>query len=287
MTLDIGRVGVWSPVWSWEEGQATEAAAELDELGFGALWLGGCPGDLYFVESLLAASNRIVLASGIVNVWTEPVDVAIDAYRRVAAHYPERLLLGVGAGHKEPVERMTGQQYTRPYHKVVSYLDALDAADPPVPSGSRALAALGPRMLALAGQRTLGAHPYLVTPEHTRWAREILGPGPLLAPEQKVVLETDPEAARDIARRAVARYLALPNYTNNLVRLGFTEADLTDGGSDRLVDALVAVGSTQAVADRVREHHQAGADHVCIQVLTRDGPPSRESFRALAGALLD
>lgn len=284
--MEVGRIGVWSPSWLWKGTAGQEAAAELDELGFGALWLGAAAGDLELVESLLDVTGRMVLATGIVNVWTEAVDAVAASYQRVAARHAGRLLLGIGAGHKDPVERTTGQSYDRPYGKVAGYLDELDAAVPPVPAGQRALAALGPRMLGLAAQRTAGAHPYLVTPEHTYLAREVLGAEPLLAPEQKVVLERDPASARETARGTVSRYLSLPNYTNNLLRLGFTEADFAGGGSDRLIDGVVAWGGMDAVAARVREHHQAGADHVCLQVITPEGGDQRESFRALAAALL-
>lgn len=287
MPVDVGRIGVWSPSWVWKGTAGQETAAELDEMGFGALWLGAAEGDLELVESLLDVTGRMVLATGIVNVWTEATDSVAASYQRVAARYASRLLLGIGAGHKDPVERTTGQSYVRPYERVAGYLDELDAAVPPVPAGQRVLAALGPRMLGLAAQRTAGAHPYLVTPEHTYRAREVLGAEPMLAPEQKVVLEPDPASARETARGAVSRYLALPNYTNNLLRLGYTEADFADGGSDRLIDGVVAWGGMDAVVARVNEHHQAGADHVCLQVVTPEGHDPRESFRALAAALLD
>jgi probable F420-dependent oxidoreductase len=195
------------------------------------------------------------------------------------------VLLGIGAGHRHHVEAVTDQRYERPYRQVVSYLDDLDSAQPPVPRDQRALAALGPRMLALAGRRTLGAHPYLVTPEHTRLAREILGPAPLLAPEQTVVLETDPAVARSIARQIVTFCLVAPNYTNNWLRLGFTTDDFADGGSDRLVDALVAWGDVETVFKRIDEHRQAGADHVCINVLGPPGEIPLAGYRALAAAL--
>lgn len=287
MPVDVGWIGLWSPSWLWKGTAGQEAAAELDELGFGALWLGAAAGDLELVESLLDVTGRMVLGTGIINVWTEAVDTVAASYQRVDARHAGRLLLGIGAGHKDPVERTTGQSYVRPYGKVADYLDELDAAVPPVPAGQRALAALGPRMLGLAAQRTAGAHPYLVTPEHTYRAREVLGAEPLLAPEQKVVLERDPASARETARGTVSPYLSLPNYTNNLLRLGFTEADFAGGGSDRLIDGVVAWGGMDAVAARVREHHQAGADHVCLQVVNPEGGDPRESFRALAAALLD
>lgn len=283
--MELGRVGVWLSSRLLGGAEAPEAVAEVDDLGYGALWIGSAPGDLELVERLLAGTPRIVVATGIVNVWTEPADVTAAAYARVSAAYPDRLLLGLGAGHKALVEAQTDQKYVRPYHKVVAYLDALDAADPPVPRQGRVLAALGPRMVELARDRSAGAHPYLVTPEHTHTARTLLGPGPLLAPEQKVVLEKDPARARTIARDFLSRYLAMPNYTNNWLRLGFTGDDLAGGGSDRLVDALVAWGDPATVLTRVAEHRQAGADHVCVQPLNGTSDFPLAELRELAGAL--
>jgi probable F420-dependent oxidoreductase len=266
--VDVGRVGVWTSSRLLDGPEAIQAAAQLEDLGFGALWIGSASGDLKLVSDLLGATSRLVVATGIVNVWFEPAGTTAAAFARVSAAYPGRLLLGIGAGHKLTVEEQTGQRYERPYEKLVRYLDELDAADPPVPVEGRVLAALGPRVLELARDRTAGAHPYLVTPEHTHRARQILGPAKLLAPEQKVILETDPDRARTIARSTLSRYTTLPNYTRNWMRLGFTEDDLTDGGSDRLVDAMVAWGGVDAALARIAEHHQAGADHVCVQVLT-------------------
>jgi probable F420-dependent oxidoreductase len=270
VTLDVGRVGVWTSSRLLDTPAAVEAAAQLDELGYGALWIGSSAGDLRLVAELLQSTSRIVVATGIVNVWLEPAGPTAAAYARVSRGYADRLLLGIGAGHRSSTEA-TGQRYERPYEKLVSYLDELDTAEPPVPVDRRVLAALGPRVLQLARDRSAGAHPYLVTAEHTRRAREILGSGVLLAPEQKVVLETDPDKARTIARGRLAPYLALPNYTRNWLRLGFTEDDLAGAGSDRLVDAMVAWGGIDTVVARVAEHHQAGADHVCVQALT-DSP---------------
>lgn len=215
MAVDVGRTGVWSPQGLWQGPEAGEAAAELEELGYTALWIGGSPpGDLVLPERLLAATDRIALATGIVNIWTEPSELIAASYHRVATAYPGRFLLGLGTSHAPAVEARTGQRYVRPYQRLVRYLDELDAASPPVPAVGRVLAALGPKTLALAATRAAGAHPYLVTPEHTRLAREVLGAGPLLAPEQKVVLDTNPESARALARKTVEFYLGLPNYTN-------------------------------------------------------------------------
>jgi probable F420-dependent oxidoreductase len=258
---------------------------ELEGLGYGALWLGAVP-DLRLPARLLAATERLVLATSIINVWAVPAaELAADAHRLTAAH-PGRFLLGLGASHAPIVEGL-GRTYARPIEKLSGYLDELDAAVDPMPAGGRVLAALGPKALALAGRRAAGAHPYLVTPEHTHAARALLGPGPLLAPEQAVVLETDPARARTLARRHLDYYLRLPNYVRNLRALGFGEEDLAGGGSDRLVDALVARGTPEQVAKRVDEHHDAGADHVAVQVLTADADrPARDEWRALAPALL-
>jgi len=252
-------------------------AAEAEALGYGAIWLGGSPdGDLGVVDPLLDATDRIVVGTSIVNVWKDDAATVAASWHRLAAKYPDRFLLGLGIGHPEAT-----QQYQKPYDKLVSYLDELD--DLKVPAAGRALAALGPRVLRLSAERSAGALPYLVTPEHTRQAREILGAGPLLAPEQKVVLETDPERARAIGRPRVQNpYLSLTNYRSNLLRLGWTEADLADGGSDALVDALAVHGDAAAIARGVTAHLEAGADHVAVQVLNPDPLPA---LRELAGQL--
>jgi probable F420-dependent oxidoreductase len=286
MAVDVGRIGVWcsSRIWPQDAGAAAEAAAELEELGYQALWLGMSPaGNLEQPEALLTATSRMAVATGIVSVWDAPPATVAVGYHRMSAAHPGRFLLGLGASHAHVVER-GGGTYAHPYRKVAGFLDGLDAATPPVPPGGRALAALGPRMLALAARRAAGAHPYLVTPEHARRAREIIGDGPLLAPEQMVILETGPARAREIARGALQIYLRAPNYVTNLKRLGFSDEDI-GAASDRLVDALVAWGDEEAVARRVAEHRDAGADHVCVQVLTGEPALPRPQWRALAGAL--
>jgi probable F420-dependent oxidoreductase len=273
MRIELGTVGVWR-----HPSELTpEMAAEVEALGYGAIWLGGSPGgDLSVVENVLDETDRIAVATGIVNVWKDDAATIGADYHRITGRHPGRFLLGLGIGHPEAT-----QEYQRPYAKLVSYLDELD--DLKVPADGRVLAALGPRVLQLAAERTAGAHPYLVTPEHTRWARQILGEGPLLAPDQKVVLETDPERARAIARPRVQHpYLGLTNYLSNLRRLGFTDADFADGGSDALVDALVVHGDADALARGVTAHLDAGADHVAVQAL---GPDPLPALRALAGSL--
>jgi len=289
MPLELGRVGFWvsSRLFLDDEGgEVARVAGELEELGIPALWLGGANPDLELVSHLLQASHRLVVATGIVSIWAARAAALAADVARVTSRHPDRFLLGLGVSHAPGVER-SGQRYVHPYQKMVTYLDELDVASPPVPKERRVLAALGPRMLRLAAERAAGAHPYLVTPEHTRRAREILGPEPLLAPEHMAVVETDPGRAREIGRATLARYLQLPNYTNNLRRLGFTEDDLAGAGSDSLVDALIAWGTPDEIGARIREHREAGADHVTVQVLTSPdvtGPP-HEQWRLLAPAL--
>jgi probable F420-dependent oxidoreductase len=286
--MQLGRVGIWSgALRSADPGRVADAAAELEGLGYGTLWIpGGSGGDVFGpVERLLAATTTACVATGILNLWSHaPQDVA-TADAAIRAAHPGRFLLGIGVSHASLVERLD-QVYERPLAKTAAYLDALDAADPPVPVGERALAALGPKMLEFARDRSAGAHPYLVSPDHTAFARGILGPGPLLAPEQKVLLETDPTRARHVARDMVRHYLLMPNYANNLRRSGFDEEDLAGEGSDRLVDGLVAWGDVDAIGRRVRAHLDAGADHVCLQVLGTDpAVPPLDEWRRLAAII--
>ncbi|MEW2404047.1 LLM class F420-dependent oxidoreductase [Streptomyces sp. NPDC046862] len=279
----VRRYGVWSIGLRTEDqgrrGELAEAAAELEELGFGAVWLGGSSAVEHAVP-LVEATDRMTVATGIQSIWQYE---AADSARRFAdleAAHPGRFLLGLGVSHAKLTDR-----YRRPYSAMVDYLDALDAAA--VPEERRVLAALGPKMLELSRARAAGSHPYLVTPEHTAQAREILGDGPLLAPELKVVLETDPERARAVARDYLALYLGLPNYTNSFLRLGFTEDDFAGGGSDRLVDAVFAWGDEDRVRAGIDALHQAGADHVALQIVDdqpRDALP-RAAWRRLADLL--
>ena len=276
----MGPIGVWS-------GERAETAAELDQLGYAAAWLpaGADEGRLEAFREMLDASSRLVLATGILSIWTTVPETVASGQRALVEKHAGRFVLGLGVSHPHLVERL-GQQWERPLDKMAAYLDGLDRANPPVPAGERVLAALGPRMLELSRDRAGGAHPYLVTPEHTRRAREVLGPGPLLAPEQKVILERDAARARSLARERVAMYLGAPNYRRNLVRLGFGPDDLDHGGSDRLVDALVVWGDPDAVVARVKEHRDAGADHVCLQVLVPERRLPLDEWRQLADALL-
>jgi probable F420-dependent oxidoreductase len=278
MSVDLGRYGIWL-----RRDQLTpELATEIEALGYGAIWIGGSPpADLALPEEVLAATDRIAVATGIVNIWQAPAPEVAESYHRIEKTFPGRFLLGVGIGHPEAVK-----EYRSPYDTIVGYLDELDAAG--VPVAGRALAALGPKVLRLAGERTAGAAPYLTTPQHTAEAREILGEGPLLAPEHKVVLSTDPEYARKVGRPKVRDpYLRLSNYRRNLLRTGFTEDDL-DTASDRTIDALVLHGDATTVVAGLNAHLEAGADHIDAQILTASGEADdeyRATLRALATEL--
>lgn len=254
---ELGRFGVWLPTRSI----SAELAAGIESLGYGAAWIGGSPdADLSWAEPALARTMSLRLATGIVNIWSAPAPDVAKSFHRIESGHPGRFLLGVGVGHPEHT-----QEYVKPYDALVAYLDELDAAL--VPTSRRVVAALGPRVLRLAAQRSAGAHPYLTTPEHTAKARDLLGGAVYLAPEHKVVLTTDAEKARAIGRQTVEHYLSLSNYVNNWLRLGFTEADVHKPGSDKLIDAVVAHGTPEDIARRLGEHLEAGADHVAIQVL--------------------
>jgi probable F420-dependent oxidoreductase len=286
MRIEPGRIGLWSgALRRGDRDRARDAIPELESLGYGTIWMPGGAGPEFFglAEEFLAASHRIVMASGILSVWSNPAADVAAGYVSLEDRYPGRFLLGLGVSHADSVERLTGRHYEHPLAVMNHYLDELAASSSPPPREALVLAALGPRMLALSRDRSSGAHPYLVTPMHTRIARFVLGDAPLLAPEQAVVLERDPSRARAIGRRHLARYLGAPNYTNNWRRLGFVDRDFVEGGSDRLVDAMVAWGDLDAVRARVEEHFAAGANHVCLQVLTEepDSLPLAE-WRALA-----
>src|SRR6516165_2299533 len=271
----LGRFGVWRSASL----VTPELAGRIERLGFGALWLGSSPaGDLILAEELLGATSTLTLATSIVNMWrAQPKDVA-GSFARVQRRYPGRFLLGIGAGHRE-----AAQQYARPYETLARYVDVLRAGG--IPRDSLVLAALGPRVLGLARDRAAGAIPYLVPPEHTRQARAVLGPGPLLAPEHKVVLDTDPDRARALGRITVHPHLSMVNYTSNLRRLGWTDDDLSGSGSDALIDALVAHGNPAEIAARLTRHLDAGADHLCLQLITEECTDPMPGYRALALAL--
>lgn len=258
---DLGRFGTFGHYTQWQQLSAAQLR-EIEALGYGAIWAGGSPpAALEWVDPILGATDTIALATGIVNIWTAAAGPVAESYHRIDARYPGRFLLGIGVGHPE-----AHTEYKKPYDALNDYLDELDRHG--VPQDRRVVAALGPQVLKLSARRSAGAHPYLTTPEHTRQARELIGPDAFLAPEHKVVLTTDAAKARDVGRKAVEIYLNLANYLNNWKRLGFTDADVAEPGSDALVDAVVAHGSAEAVAARLTEHLTAGADHVPVQVLT-------------------
>jgi probable F420-dependent oxidoreductase len=277
--LGLGRVGVWSRGLRYnpDRGAAADAVAELEALGYGAAWLPDTGGDvLGDVAGVLEATASIAVATGILNIWMHVPEYVARGCAELHRDHPGRFVLGLGSSHGPIV----GERYGRPLATMRAYLDELDAAEPSVAPDRRLLAALGPRMLELARERAAGAHPYLVTPEHTRWAREILGPDRTLAVEQSVALD----GTLDDARAFVADYLRLPNYVASLGRLGYDEADLQ--GSDRLARDLVAFGDEEAIAARVGEHFEAGADHVCVQVIGMGDAFALEHWRRLADALI-
>jgi probable F420-dependent oxidoreductase len=290
--VELTGTGIWSGALRDhpDDAAVADAAAELEQLGYSALWIPGRGGGQIFdaASALLRATERITVATGILNVWMHDPEFVAAQRAELADGFDGRFLLGLGVSHARVVDRDQPGRYGRPLETMRAYLESLDVAAPPVAVDDRVLAALGPRMLELARDRAAGAHPYLVTPEHTRRAREILGAGPLLAPEQGVVLESEPARARASAREHLERYLELPNYTNSLRRLGFGDDDLRNGGSERLVDAVIAWGDTDAIAARLREHRDAGADHVCIQVVTSDSRElPRAQWRELADAVVE
>lgn len=255
---NLGRFG------SFGRGVTPQQATEIEALGYGAVWVGGSPpAALSWVEPILQATTTLCVATGIVNIWSAPAQRVAESFHRIEAAYPGRFLLGIGVGHAEMIS-----EYRKPYNALVEYLDRLD--DYGVPANRRVVAALGPRVLGLSARRSAGAHPYLTTPEHTARARELIGPSAFLAPEHKVVLTTDSARARTVGRQALDMYFNLANYRNNWKRLGFTDDEVSRPGSDRLVDAVVAYGTPDAIAARLNEHLLAGADHVPIQVLTKD-----------------
>lgn len=271
----LGRVGFWRG-----GGLLTpELAAAAERLGFGTIWIGGSPAaDLQLAEDLLDATERVTVATGIVNIWASPATKVAASFHRLEKTHPGRFVLGIGVGHPEAL----GDTYRRPLAAMAAYLDVLDTEG--VPAERRLISALGPRTLALAAERAAGTHPYLTTPAHTRFAREIVGPEVIVAPEQRLVLDTDPTSAREKARSFLARYMGMSNYRRTLEAHGFTAADLDDGVTDAAVDALVPHGDAAQLAAAVRAQRDAGADHVCVQFLPqRDDPVP--ALQALAAEL--
>jgi probable F420-dependent oxidoreductase len=276
--VDIGEIGVWTSYRPFGIERAGEAAKLAEQLGYSALWVGGSP-KVRDVRPVLEATSTLVAATGILNVWINDPGETAAADAALRADFAGRFMLGIGIGHPEATS-----DYSRPLKSMRAFLDGLDASPTPPPLDERCLAALGPKMLDLAGERAAGTHTYFVPVEHTRFARERLGPGKLVATEVACVLDGDPERARAVARDYAKLYLGLRNYTQNLLRFGFTESDIASGGSDRLIDAVIPQGSPERVAEVVRGHLEAGADHVCVQPLGEEGIP-RESWAALAKVL--
>ena len=295
--IDIGRVGIWTGLLDQvPSSRAAELASEAEELGYGAVWIPEAVGRDPFVMAalLLGGTSSIKVATGIANIYARDPMTMANAQRTVAEAFEGRFLLGLGVSHQPLVEGLRKHAYSRPLSYMREYLarmgEATFMAHGPQELPETVLAALGPRMLELSATAAAGAHPYFVPPEHTAFAREVMGADASLYPEQMAVLDTDADSARAVARANMALYLGLPNYTNNLKRLGFEQADI-DGGpgggpSDRLVDAIVVWGTVEQVAERVQQHFDAGADHVCVQVLADDADAAADGWRRLAPALL-
>ncbi len=292
-SIDIGRFGIWTSLLDLHPtAKGRDVVAELDDMGWGALWRPESSGrdPLITAAMWLDACGRLAVATGIAQTYARHPLTMNAGVRTLDEAFPGRFLLGLGVSHAPMVEGVRGLDYSRPLSDMSAYLDAMDAspytAQGPEQRPARILAALGPKMLALSAEKADGAHPYFTTPEHTAIAREIIGPDAFLAPEHMVLLETDPDRARRVARENMARYLQLPNYTNNLKRLGFSDEDISTV-SDRLVDAIVLWGDLDSIVTRVNEHFEAGADHVCVQALVEDANDlPLDDWRRLAEALL-
>ncbi len=291
--MDLGRVGVWPRMDGLAVGAAAEFAQRIEGLGYGALWIPDAFGRDPFAHAswLLSKTSKLVLGTGVVNIHLREAQATACAQKELHDQSGGRFLLGLGVSHSTMIEGLFHRDYPKPVPSMRAYLDAMEDSmwwgpelegTPPV-----VLAALGPLMIKLAGERTLGAHPFFAPPENTKRTREILGPTPWLCPEQKVLLETDPEKARARARAAMAGPLTMPNYRRNLMRSGFEEKELDEGGNDRVVDAVVAWGDLDAIGQRVQDHLDAGATHVCIQPLSAADPtkPDLELLEALAPRL--
>src|SRR5882724_2360116 len=286
--MELPAVGIWDQRLRFgDEDEISESAAELEELGYGALWIPDIGGDIFAsLNLLLWATRRIVVGTGVLNLWMQDAVESAARWHRLVRDHDRRPALGIGVSHAPLVDALLPGQFKNPLEATAAYLDELDVANPPVPADDRLLAALRPKMLELARDRCAGAFPYHMPPEHTERARAVIGPDRRLVVEQCVVLQPDREAALAAARQGLAMYLALPNYVNAWRWLGFSEEDIADGGSDRFVDAIVATGDEEAIRGRVQAQRDAGADHVCIQVLADDTSTLRTAWRELAPALL-
>lgn len=288
---DLGRIGIWTGVLdAHPTAVAQDACRALEATGIRTLWIPETVGRDPFVAAAnyLAATSTLRLATGIANVYARDAVTMAACQKTLAEAYPERFLLGIGVSHHHLVARVRKHDYSQPLSYLRNYLREMDAAlflaVAPAHEPPRVIAALGPKMLETAATQANGAHPYFTTPEHTATARSIMGPDALLLPEQMVILDEDPARARATARMAMVPYLRAPNYQNNLRRLGFDEAEWADpkNPSDRLVDAIVAWGDLDRVAERVRAHLDAGADHVCLQTLRPDNEIPIEEWKAVA-----
>ena len=273
--MDLGTLGTWRRRY-----EGTDGLAEIEAAGYSAVWVGASP-SVAQARPFLEATTTMTVATGILNVWQHDPAAVAAAHAEVTDAFPGRFRLGIGIGHPEATA-----EYRSPLQTMRVFFDGLDAAPRPVPRDERIAAALGPKMLALAAERSLGAHTYFVPPAHTSAAREWLGPDPVIAPEVAVVVDPDPESARATARAYAKTYLRMSNYTSNLQRYGFTQRDIADGGSDRLIDAVIPHGPSEAVADAVRAHLEAGADHIALQPLGKDTAGTVADLRAIATGLL-
>jgi probable F420-dependent oxidoreductase len=276
--VELGRIGIWTSYRPFGAERVGEAAKLVEQLGYGTFWVGGSP-HLPEIRPILEATCGLTAATGILNVWINEPGETAAADAELRAEFPGRFMLGIGIGHPEATS-----DYKRPLSAMRAFLDGLDSSAAPPPVAERCLAALGPKMLDLSGERSAGTHPYFVPVEHTRFARERLGPGALVAPEVACVIDGDPVRAKAVARGYAKLYLGLRNYTQNLLDFGFDEGDFADGGSDRLIDAVIPQGSAEQIAAVVQQHFDAGADHVCLQPLGEEGIP-RTSWTALAKVL--
>jgi probable F420-dependent oxidoreductase len=292
--IDPGRVGIWTGTLDGvSSAEAQQAAVRAEAMGFPTIWIPETVGRDPFITAtlLLSATSTLKVATGIANIYARDALTMANTQRSLEEAFPGRFLLGLGVSHQVLVDTIRHHSYDKPYSRMAAYLDEMDAAifmgHGPTERPKPVLAALGPRMLALSGERAGGAHTYFVPPEHTATAREILGAEPLLAPEQMVVLDTDRDRAHAVARQAMSMYLQAPNYVNNLKRLGFNDDDVAGPGSDRLVDAIVVWGDADTIRQRVQEHFDAGADHVCVQALRADAAVPEEAWQDLSGALAE
>jgi probable F420-dependent oxidoreductase len=283
--MELGKLGVWSvEIRKASDPAVLTAAAELEHLGYGAIWYSAGSGMRGFDigRALAAATSRIAIATGITSIWATAPEEAGAGFRLLEQEAPGRFLLGLGVSHAPMVNRGAPGRYRRPLAAMARYLDEVT----PVPKDRRVIAALGPKMLDLAERESVGTHPYLITPPMTEAIRAQVKPDTLIAVEQAVILETDSERARAIAREHLNGYLTLPNYTNNWLRAGYTPQDIAEGGSNRLIDGLIAWGDIAAVGDRIRAHWAAGADHVCVQILGGAGPVPVPEWQAIAREVL-